>query len=257
MVLTKRISTRGGKRRRRYSYVDAEGKICKKIAALLGKGVFGSTYRMRNRLDRGIYAIKHIEAPIAEEVRALAKLSHPGIVRYFGCEVKKSGSLWIAMELVGRGVTVKDILGSLGFKNRKSIITQLVTALAYLHEKGIVHRDIKSGNIFVDGDRVILGDFGHAIHLEGGTPYEPKPGTRGRSHYVYRAPEVLDGSKYGMPSDMFQVGCLFLELSTTLTMDCIVGNSPATGWQKTTCCVAEYSRGLRKLGGYSRSRGTI
>ena len=233
MLATKKKSLKKGVRSKKYSYVNAYGESCKKKDSLIGQGAFGSTYRMRNKIDRGIYAVKHVDAPVVTEVQTLVKLSHRNIVRYFSCQVWKNKSLWVIMELVGNGTTVKDVLTSFARNNRRSVFSQVTDALEYIHSKHILHRDLKSTNIFLDGPRVVLGDFGHAVCLESNNPYTPKPDTNGRSHFVYRAPEVLAGDSYRESSDMFQLGCLFLELATTLTLDEVVGNSSKNGWTNT------------------------
>ena len=233
MITRKKSLNKVKKRRSSHFYVNTEGVACKKTAALLGKGVFGSTYRMKHRIDRGIYAVKHIQAPILEEVQALVRICHPNIVRYYSCEKRRDKSLRVVMELVGDGTTLKDVLGTFGFRNSRMIIQQIADALCYLHNINILHRDLKSGNIFVDGHSIKIGDFGHAIFLTNDNVYNPKPKTQGRSHYAYRAPEVLHGAKYGPRSDMFQLGCIFLELRTGIDLDTIVGNSATTGWGNT------------------------
>ena len=230
-MITKKKSMK--RRKSSHFYVNKEGAVCKKANAILGTGVFGSTYRMRHRIDRGIYAVKHIAAPVLKEVQALVKISHPNIVRYYSCEMRKDKTLRVVMELIGDGTTLKDVLGTFGYRHSQMIIQKVANALAYLHNINILHRDIKSGNIFINGEHVTVGDFGHAVTLPTNNLYDPKPQTQGRSHYAYRAPEVLKGGKYGPSSDMFQLGCVFLEIRTGIDLDTIVGNSPATGWSNT------------------------
>ena len=221
------------RRKSSHFYVNKEGAVCKKANAILGTGVFGSTYRMRHRIDRGIYAVKHIAAPVLKEVQALVKITHPNIVRYYSCEIRKNKTLRVVMELIGDGTTLKDVLGTFGYRHSQMIIQKVANALAYLHNINILHRDIKSGNIIINGEHVTLGDFGHAVTLPTNNLYDPKPQTQGRSHYAYRAPEVLKGGKYGPSSDMFQLGCIFLEIRTGIDLDTIVGNSTSTGWSNT------------------------
>ena len=67
-MITKKKSIR--KCKSSHFYVNKEGAVCKKANAILGTGVFGSTYRMRHRIDRAIYAVKHIAAPVLKEVQA-------------------------------------------------------------------------------------------------------------------------------------------------------------------------------------------
>lgn len=229
------IHKRKRKTKTKYIYVNSLGNKCVKSDALIGKGAFGMTYRMKNRIDCGIYAVKHVATSVESEVKTLVKLFHPNIIRYFSCEVKKNKSMWIIMELIGNGTTIKDVLYTLKYQDRRSIMVQVNKALTYLHdEKNIIHRDIKSSNVFIDGNRIVLGDFGHSVSLNDNGVYNPSKNTNGESHLVYRAPEVLNGENYNTASDMYQLGCLFLEIMTSLTMDEIVGNSDKNGWHRTT-----------------------
>jgi len=244
-MITKKKSIK--RRKSSHFYVNKEGAVCKKANAILGTGVFGSTYRMRHRIDRGIYAVKHIAAPVLKEVQALVKISHPNIVRYYSCEMRKNKTLRVVMELIGDGTTLKDVLGTFGYRNSQMIIHKVSNALAYLHNINILHRDIKSGNIFINGEHVTVGDFGHAVTLPTNNLYNPKPLTQGCSHYAYRAPEVLKGGKYGPSSDMFQLGCIFLEIRTGTDLDTIVGNSNSTGWSNTATTWLSSSEGRETI----------
>ena len=150
MITRKKSLNKVKRRRSSHFYVNKEGAVCKKADAILGTGVFGATYRMRHRIDRGIYAVKHIAAPVLKEVQALVKISHPNFVRYYSCEMRQNKTLRVVMELIGDGTTLKDVLGTFGYRNSQMIIQKVSNALAYLHNINILHRDIKSGIIFIN-----------------------------------------------------------------------------------------------------------
>ena len=155
----------------------------------------------------------------ANEIRILRSLSHPSIVRFHDSFVS-GDDLCIVMQFCPGG-DLSDLLGRQRAKKQKlpepevrAMLTQLVSALAHIHSYRIVHRDIKSSNVFVsdargaDGPHVLLGDFGVAKALEStramactqcGTPY-------------YLPPEVCNGSQYNVKADIWSLGVLAYEL---------------------------------------------
>jgi serine/threonine protein kinase len=225
------------RRHRDFTYVNQKGQPCDKNQALLGSGGFSSTYRQKNTLDQRIYAVKSTHnTTTTQEAIILARLSHPNIIRYFQSFTEDETRLHLVLELCGKGLTLCDLLGPKAWSIHPRIMRQLFNAVTYLHHCCILHRDIKSSNCLIHPrtGQLKLTDFGHAIDLQKPeATYQPIPQTSGRSHYVYRAPEVLRGKPYSYPSDLFQIGAVFIELGTELTLDEIVGNSSKSGWNRT------------------------
>ena len=144
-------------------------------------GSYGTVYKARDVTTQEMVAIKVIpllDAPeeeaktIQKEIDFLRTCDHPNIVRYhasFQHGDKSSLSLWIVMEWCGGG-SISDIIEVKGEPLHEDIIAYVLgeslKGLAYLHQLGRVHRDIKCGNILVTEDgRVKLADFGVAAQL--------------------------------------------------------------------------------------------
>ncbi|MEV6184353.1 serine/threonine-protein kinase, partial [Streptomyces sp. NPDC052015] len=140
------------------------------------------------------------------EARATARISHPNVVRVYDV-VDESDRLWIVMELVdGRSlerIVVED--GPLGPGETARIGRELVAALRQVHAGGVLHRDIKPGNVLVEnlGHRVVLTDFGiaaiqdaKALTMVGMLVGSPD----------YMAPERVSGRPQGPPSDVWSLG---------------------------------------------------
>ncbi|WP_260463690.1 serine/threonine-protein kinase [Streptomyces sp. TRM72054] len=140
------------------------------------------------------------------EARATARIDHPHVVRVYDV-VDEGERLWIVMELVaGRSlerITAED--GPLGPGEAARIGLGLVEALREVHARGVLHRDIKPGNVLVEGAgrRVVLTDFGiaaiqdaKALTMAGMLVGSPD----------YMAPERISGRPQGPPSDMWSLG---------------------------------------------------
>ncbi|KAF6756014.1 hypothetical protein DFP72DRAFT_895915 [Ephemerocybe angulata] len=183
----------------------------------LGKGAFGQVYRAMNFETGETVAIKEIQLsniPQAElpeimsEIDLLKNLNHANIVQYKGF-VKTREFLYIILELCENG-SLHTILKKFGKfpENLVAVfISQVLEGLLYLHDQGVIHRDIKGANILTNKDGTVkLADFGVAAKTGGvmdaavvGSPY-------------WMAPEVIEQSGATTASDIWSVGCVVIEL---------------------------------------------
>jgi hypothetical protein len=198
------------------------------IEALIGRGGMGAVYRARQRsLDRRV-AIKllpfelGVREDFAErfrhEAEALARLNHPGIVAVHDFGQADDGHYFIVMEYVA-GTDLAARLresGPLQTDEALAVVRQVCDALEYAHARGVVHRDIKPGNILLDAEgRVKVTDFGLA-QLAGDEPRTARTVTGallGTPEYV--APEQAQaGAVVDARADIFSVGVMLYELLT-------------------------------------------
>lgn len=156
------------------------------------------------------------------EARLVARLSHPNIVTVHDAN-EQNGHLYIVMQLVDCG-TLKQRLDQLleegrmmGIDEVVSIFTQLADALAYAHEQGIIHRDIKPVNVLMDhSGRPILSDFGIAKVLASTQDHLTRPGA-GVGTPEYMSPEQCQGKPVDGRADIYAMGVMLFETQTGRT----------------------------------------
>jgi serine/threonine protein kinase len=154
-------------------------------------------------------------ARFLREARLLAKLQHPRVVQVHQAG-EADGLFYIVMDLVqGESLAARLRQGPLSPAEAETIGGQLVEALAAVHQVGILHRDVKPGNIFLRDDGALLGDFGIARSDESAPTDEPVTaagaslGTPG-----YMAPEVWRGERATPASDLYSLGMVLYECLT-------------------------------------------
>src|SRR5437879_5989211 len=194
-----------------------------KILEKLGEGGMGIVYKARDtELDRFV-ALKFLPPYLASdsvekerfyhEARAASALNHPNITTIF--EIKEfENQLYLAMELV-EGKTLKRLIEqeTLSMKRILDIAIQTCDGLTAAHEKGIVHRDIKSENIMMTPKgQVKIMDFGLA-KVKGATKLTKTGSTVGTAAYM--SPEQAQGEDVDQRSDIFSFGVVLYELLTT------------------------------------------
>ncbi|WP_443048151.1 protein kinase domain-containing protein [Streptomyces sp. NBC_00252] len=140
------------------------------------------------------------------EARATARIDHPNVVRVYDV-VDEGERLWIVMELVA-GRSLERMLtddGALGPREVARLGLGLVAALRQVHAGGVLHRDIKPGNVLVEngGRRVVLTDFGIAA-IQDATALTVVGMLVGSPDYM--APERISGHPQGPPSDIWSLG---------------------------------------------------
>ena len=189
----------------------------------IGQGMSGKVYKAKHKKENRFYAIKKLNfneinekerIAIQDEVNLLKQLKHPNIVTYKDSFFDNENCLNIVMVFCEMGDMYTKIRKQKGeYFPEETIflwIAQLCLALSYVHDKQILHRDIKTQNIFIQNEHTIrIGDFGIAKgynqnqDLGGsliGTP-------------LYMAPEVYNSSKkYSFRSDIWSLGCCIFEM---------------------------------------------
>ncbi len=150
------------------------------------------------------------------EVEILAMLFHPNIISYFKHFIGDD-TLYIELEYAKGGNLanmVKQQLNASTFFDEETVLWffyQLASAIEYIHEIGIMHRDIKTLNIFfMQSGLLKLGDFGIAKILDSNMDLaETQVGTP-----LYMSPEIIEGKKYSNKSDLWALGCVMYEVCT-------------------------------------------
>ena len=201
------------------AHVGGRYEIVRYIAA----GGMGEVYEAEDKVLGTRVALKAVRAAHAgsapavdrlkREIALARKVTHPNICRVHDVG-EHAGRAFLTMELLG-GETLADRLkgGAIDDAEVERIAPQLVAALGALHAAGVVHRDFKSSNIVLDGERVVVTDFGLARSTEGGdarlTADAALLGTP-----AYMAPEQVEGRETTAASDIYALGVVLFEMTT-------------------------------------------
>ncbi|CAD6994236.1 unnamed protein product [Ceratitis capitata] len=194
----------------------------------IGQGRFGKVYTAVNNNTGELMAMKEIAIQpgetralknVAEELKILEGIKHKNLVRYYGIEVHRE-ELLIFMELCSEGTleALVELSGGLPEGLVRRFTAQLLSGVAELHRHGIVHRDIKTANIFlVDGSNSLkLGDFGSAVKIQAHTTVPGElQGYVGTQAYM--APEIFtktNSDGHGRAADIWSVGCVVVEMAS-------------------------------------------
>ncbi|TCD68120.1 hypothetical protein EIP91_011485 [Steccherinum ochraceum] len=192
------------------------------LGKVIGEGTYGKVRLGIHRLTGSKVAIKQIpkamSSSLTREIHHHRQLHHPHVCQLFEVIATES-NIWLVTELCSGGELFDYLAekGRLGEDEARMLFGQLCLAVAYVHEKGIVHRDLKLENVLLDEKcRVKLGDFGFTREFEKGILLETFCGTTG-----YASPEMLLAKKYlGPEVDVWSLGIILYTLLTgTLPFD--------------------------------------
>jgi Tol biopolymer transport system component len=207
---------------------------------LLGRGGMGTVY-LAERADgafRMSAAVKvvplalashDIEERFRRERQFLASLDHPKVARLIDGGVSETGLPYLVMEFVG-GLTIDQFCDAHGLdtRSRIALVRQVLEALAYVHGRQVIHRDVKPSNILVDDSgNVKLLDFGTARLLD--TTAETALTKTGVFAFTpdYASPEQVRGEPVGVAADLYSAGVLLYRLLTGRLPYRITDASPA------------------------------
>ncbi|MBW8486782.1 serine/threonine-protein kinase [Actinomadura parmotrematis] len=189
-----------------------------RLAEPVGRGGMGTVWRGRDEMLHREVAVKLLEVPAGvdaetrgtlaartvREARTAARLSHPGIITVFDV-TEDAGSPVIVMELV-RGRSLAETIareGPLPPHRAARLGLDLVDALREAHAAGVVHRDLKPGNVLLTERRTVITDFG--LSTLAGDVRLTQAGTM-LGTPAYMAPEQADGRPTGPPTDLWGLG---------------------------------------------------
>jgi hypothetical protein len=198
-----------------------------RIDELISRGGMGVVYRATNVALNRIYALKVLAPELADddqfqerfrrEMRVAASLHHPNVVgiHYAG---EHDGLLFLVMDFI-HGTDLRDLLqktGALTPDRAVDLLTQLASALDAAHRKGLVHRDVKPGNVLItvrDGEEhAYLTDFGLAKRSDTVGGLTKKGGVVGTVDYM--SPEQVTGGVTDARTDIYALGCVFFQMLT-------------------------------------------
>ena len=202
-----------------------------RVESLVGKGAMGAVYLAEETSTGQRIALKLLAPELARDERfrrrflreteLAATLRHPHIVRTLGSG-EEERDLYLAMDYI-HGSDLRDLLrreGRLEPERAVSLVQQVASALDVAHAAGLVHRDVKPGNILVapeaDGDHAYVCDFGLARHVSSVSSLTGERGFVGTIDYV--PPEQIEGGTIDGRADVYSLGCVLFE--------CLAGRRP-------------------------------
>ena len=198
-----------------------------KVVESIGIGGFGQVIKAINLLNGSLFAVKRlfynpenmpqvnfVEA-LKKEIEILKPLDNLHIVKYIGSEMIR-GSLYLYLEYLPGGSLAKLLYktGPLPELTVANYTRQILEGLKYLHDNGIIHRDIKSENVLLDSDGCLkLSDFGCSRKYNDDLS-ETGLVSSMKGSLLWMAPEVMKQSGYGRKADIWSVACVVLEMLT-------------------------------------------
>jgi TolB-like protein len=192
----------------------------------IGRGGMGVVYQVRQRCSRRIVALKRILSYHADsqetlarfrwEAEAAANLDHPNILPIYEVSDDEEGLPFFSMKFAGSGSLV-EAAPALRNEPRRAVVLMAKVALAvqYAHVKGILHRDLKPGNVLLDGHgEPMVSDFGLAKWLDATSDLTHTLTIFGTPGYI--APEQASGSAANIPAaaDVYSLGAILFNLLT-------------------------------------------
>jgi tetratricopeptide (TPR) repeat protein len=189
----------------------------------IGAGGMGVVYRALDRLTQTVVALKQVTTPqsvihndstegnqhalaLAQEFRLLSTLRHPNIISVLDYGFNAEGQPYFAMEWLEKGISIVQYAREQTFEDKITLIIQALQALAYIHRRHVVHRDLKPDNVMTVNGQVKVLDFGLST---------TRPQTGGFSGTLaYMAPELLQESHATPCSDLYALGLIAYEILT-------------------------------------------
>jgi TolB-like protein/tRNA A-37 threonylcarbamoyl transferase component Bud32 len=206
---------------------DADWRIGNyQILEEIGRGGMGVIYRARQRHSRRIVALKRILSYHADsqetlarfrrEAQAAASLDHPNILPIYEVSECDDGLPFFSMKFAGGG-SLLDAAPALRGEPRRAValMAKVARAVQYAHAQGILHRDLKPGNVLLDGrGEPLVSDFGLAKWLDTSSHLTRTLTIFGTPGYI--APEQVNGSagKLGPTADVYSLGAILFDLLT-------------------------------------------
>jgi serine/threonine protein kinase len=200
-----------------------------RIERFIGRGGMGEVYQAHDGLLHERVALKTVSATLSDDAAAVRRLrrevqlarriTHPNVCRIFDLGEERE-LVFLTMELV-EGETLRQRLlarGRLGPAAALPLVAQMAAGLEAAHRAGVIHRDFKSENVLLAGERVVVTDFGlaRAQVVLGGSGRDPATTAAGAviGTFTHAAPEQLQGLPLTPAADVHALGVVLFELVT-------------------------------------------